>query len=100
MMIFFLLRYALCVYIFNALNFHDRVPVEGRNYHDIIFRAVEIGVALWFPCCLWNVNRPDQLWILNPKKILKTPTKNPADNPGNFYANFDDLVKYVTRRSS
>ncbi|OXA45673.1 E3 ubiquitin-protein ligase LAP [Folsomia candida] len=50
----------------------NKVPLESRNYHDILFRVVEIGVALWFPCVLWNVNRPDQLWILNPKKILQT----------------------------
>ncbi len=31
---------------------------------------MEIGVALWFPCVLWNCIRPEQLWCLNPKKIL------------------------------
>lgn len=39
--------------------------------YDVIFRIVELGVALWFPCVLWNCMRPEQLWILNPKKILK-----------------------------
>lgn len=32
---------------------------------------MEIGVALWFPCVLWNCIRPEQLWCLNPKKILE-----------------------------
>ena len=27
-------------------------------------------MALWFPCVLWNCIRPEQLWCLNPKKIL------------------------------
>ncbi|KAH8397611.1 hypothetical protein KR215_003822 [Drosophila sulfurigaster] len=47
-----------------------KVPVNSRNWHDIIFRIAEIGVALWFPCCLWNCMAPEQLWILNPRKLL------------------------------
>jgi hypothetical protein len=58
----------------------NKVPVEGRNYHDIIFRVVEVGVALWFPCVLWNVNQPEQLWILNPKRILQVSAKGITDN--------------------
>lgn len=49
----------------------SRVPLMSRNAYDIIFRVVELGVALWFPCVLWNCMSPEQLWILNPKKILK-----------------------------
>ncbi|KAK7791006.1 hypothetical protein R5R35_007900 [Gryllus longicercus] len=48
-----------------------KVPLYSRNWHDIVFRVVEIGVALWFPCVLWNCYSPEQLWILNPKRILK-----------------------------
>jgi hypothetical protein len=48
-----------------------KVDLSSRNTHDIIFRTVEIGVALWFPCVLWNCIRPEQLWCLNPKKILE-----------------------------
>lgn len=71
-----------------------RVPVEGRKYHEIMFRAVEVGTALWFPCCLWNVNRPDQLWILNPKKILKTPTKVTPDTQEEKYSLSDNVGCY------
>lgn len=60
------------------LNYDDhflfwscRVPVLSRNTHQIMFQIVELAVALWFPCCLWNCIRPEQLWILNPRKILK-----------------------------
>lgn len=49
----------------------SRVPLISRNAYDIVFRVVELGVALWFPCVLWNCIAPEQLWILNPKKILK-----------------------------
>ena len=45
--------------------------MTSRNTHDIVFRTIEIGVALWFPCVLWNCIRPEQLWCLNPKKILE-----------------------------
>lgn len=31
---------------------------------------MEVGVALWFPCCLWNSMAPEQLWLLNPRKLL------------------------------
>lgn len=48
-----------------------RVNITSRNTHDIVFRTIEIGVALWFPCVLWNCIRPEQLWCLNPKKILE-----------------------------
>ncbi|KAF2357636.1 Zinc finger RING-CH-type [Trinorchestia longiramus] len=49
----------------------NRVPLISRNAYDILFRVVELGVAMWFPCVLWNCIAPEQLWILNPKKILK-----------------------------
>lgn len=48
-----------------------KVNLTSRNTHDIVFRTIEIGVALWFPCVLWNCIRPEQLWCLNPKKILE-----------------------------
>lgn len=48
-----------------------RVNLTSRNTHDIVFRTIEIGIALWFPCVLWNCIRPEQLWCLNPKKILE-----------------------------
>lgn len=54
------------------------MPVYSRNWHDIVFRLAEIGVALWFPCCLWNSMAPEQLWILNPKKLL-TRQIDPVD---------------------
>jgi len=47
-----------------------RVDLTSQNTHVVVFRVVEIGVALWFPCVLWNCIRPEQLWILNPKKII------------------------------
>ena len=34
-----------------------RVPLYSRNWHDLVFRVVEIGVGLWFPCVLWNCMR-------------------------------------------
>lgn len=48
----------------------DKLPIEGRNVLDIVFRLFELGVALWFSCCLWNWKSPSQLWILNPKRLL------------------------------
>lgn len=47
-----------------------KVPVSSRNWYDIVFRSFEVGLALWFPCCLWNSMAPEQLWILNPRKLL------------------------------
>lgn len=47
------------------------MPVHSRNWHDVVFRVVEIGVAVWFPAVLWNCMSPSELWILNPKKLLR-----------------------------
>nr|XP_034826477.1 uncharacterized protein LOC117983944 [Maniola hyperantus] len=47
-----------------------KVPVGSRNWHDLVFRIVEIGVALWFPCVLWNCMAPERLWLLNPRRLL------------------------------
>lgn len=47
-----------------------KVPIKSRNWHDVIFRVVEIGVAVWFPAVLWNCISPGELWILNPQKLL------------------------------
>lgn len=54
----------------NRKNWFHRVPVYSRNWHDLVFRVVEIGVALWFPCVLWNCMSPAELWILNPRKLI------------------------------
>lgn len=56
---------------FGSFALFRRVPVYSRNWHDIVFRSVEVGVALWFPCCLWNSMAPEQLWILNPRRLLR-----------------------------
>lgn len=56
--------------------FFLRVPVLSRNAHRIIFRLVEIGIALWYPCVLWNCIRPERLWVLNPRRILR---RDPSD---------------------
>ncbi|KAF7284501.1 uncharacterized protein LOC143196160 [Rhynchophorus ferrugineus] len=47
-----------------------KVPINSRNLHDVVFRVVEIGVAIWFPAVLWNCMQPSELWILNPRKLL------------------------------
>ncbi|XP_037083632.1 uncharacterized protein LOC119104014 isoform X2 [Pollicipes pollicipes] len=58
-----------------------KVTLASRNVHDLVFRIVELGVALWFPCVLWNSIRPEQLWILNPKQILRKLEIEPAGSP-------------------
>lgn len=63
-----------------------KVPVLSRNYHQVMFRVVEFGMALWFPCVLWNCIKPEQLWILNPRRILKRRT--------NFF-HIDDNAKFM-----
>lgn len=61
-----------------------KVPIKSRNWHDVIFRVVEIGVALWFPAVLWNCISPGELWILNPRKLLskfdQTAWENASSN--------------------
>ncbi|XP_057329934.1 uncharacterized protein LOC130670534 [Microplitis mediator] len=60
-----------------------KVPLVSRNYHAVVFRVIEVGVSLWFPCVLWNCMSPERLWILNPKRILKhfdiEPSKYPRE---------------------
>ena len=70
-----------------------RVDLSSRNTHDVIFRTVEIGVALWFPCVLWNCIRPEQLWCLNPKKILeRMPPLNGASRRRRARARYSVVV--------
>ncbi|PRD31342.1 UNVERIFIED_CONTAM: hypothetical protein NCL1_23781 [Trichonephila clavipes] len=61
----------ICFFLSDFILFCPRVPVISRNCYNIVFRVVEMGVALWFPCVLWNCIRPEQLWILNPRKLLR-----------------------------
>lgn len=63
----------------------DKVPVLSRNFHDVMFRVVESGVALWFPCVLWNCVRPEELWILNPQNILKK-LESPKATSGTLFS--------------
>ncbi|GAB1607693.1 E3 ubiquitin- ligase MIR2, partial [Argonauta hians] len=48
----------------------DKLPVLSQNVYDVWFRIIEFGVSLWFPCVLWNCCSPEELWVLNPKKIF------------------------------
>ncbi|XP_044744663.1 uncharacterized protein LOC123306635 [Coccinella septempunctata] len=58
-----------------------KVPINSRNWHDVVFRTVEIGVAVWFPAVLWNCMHPGELWILNPQKLLvKVDDQSKDDN--------------------
>lgn len=75
-----------------------KIPVYSRNWHDIVFRVAEIGVALWFPCVLWNCMSPEQLWILNPKRILKKLDLDSTRPPG--LESRDDGTKDHTAESS
>ncbi|CAG9813252.1 unnamed protein product [Phaedon cochleariae] len=73
-----LLSQALMLIIISGFLFSEtlsefwktKVPINSRNLHNIIFRVVEIGVAVWFPAVLWNCMQPSELWILNPSKLL------------------------------
>uniref|UniRef100_A0A0A9YKT4 E3 ubiquitin-protein ligase MARCH2 n=2 Tax=Lygus hesperus TaxID=30085 RepID=A0A0A9YKT4_LYGHE len=70
-----LFLFAVCFFLSSETTKHiwkDKLPISSRNLLDLLFRLAEIGVALWFPCVLWNCMRPEQLWILNPKRLLKS----------------------------
>ncbi|CAG0917605.1 unnamed protein product [Notodromas monacha] len=88
----------------------DKVPVVSRNWHAVVFRLLELAAALWFPCVLWNCIRPDELWILNPKKIIKfvpNPTRfnarsicrNGASFDSDVFAGWEDEVNGPTAGS-
>eukprot|EP00794_Sanderia_malayensis_P016181 gene16181-17807_t len=57
----------------------DKVAVGDRNILEITFRVLELGVAMWFPCVLWNAHRPEELWLLNPKKLLLIEKPEPSE---------------------
>lgn len=48
----------------------EKLPVGERNIFVVAYHIAELACVLWFPCCLWNVSKPGELWILNPQKIL------------------------------
>lgn len=76
----FMLIITVCFLLSEILGefWKKKVDLVSRNTFDVVFRVVELGVALWFPCVLWNCIRPEQLWILNPTKILKRLDITPA----------------------
>lgn len=69
--VFFIITYSPKFYkLLIGILLYPRVPVVSRNWHDLVFRLAEIGVALWFPCVLWNCMAPERLWLLNPRRLL------------------------------
>jgi len=48
----------------------ENLPIGERNIFAVAYHVAEMALVLWFPCCLWNVYKPGELWILNPQKIL------------------------------
>ncbi|XP_076455229.1 uncharacterized protein LOC143289895 isoform X2 [Babylonia areolata] len=69
------LQLITALFLVSDVAFHvwkHKLPVLSQNFYDIGFRIVEFGVALWFPCVLWNCGRPEELWVLNPKRIFRS----------------------------
>ncbi|XP_038063823.1 uncharacterized protein LOC119734397 isoform X2 [Patiria miniata] len=52
-------------------QWRESLPVLKRNVHDVLFRIVEVGLALWFPCVLWKSRSPESLWMLNPTRLFR-----------------------------
>lgn len=55
-----------------------RTNVNNRNALDLVSRISELAVALWFPCVLWNCISPKELWILNPKNLVRSSPSEEA----------------------
>ena len=56
----FLLKLATTLFLLIDVtggSWKDKVAVGGRNIVEITFRILELGVALWFPCVLWNAHK-------------------------------------------
>ncbi|XP_065885390.1 uncharacterized protein [Dysidea avara] len=57
----------------------------------IMIHVLEFGVALWFSCALWNIKKPDALWVLNPELVLHmSPVKEKQPNYGTISARAED----------
>jgi len=56
----FMLIITVCFLLSEILGefWKKKVDLVSRNTFDVVFRVVELGVALWFPCVLWNCIRP------------------------------------------
>lgn len=65
-----------------------------------MFRVVELGVALWFPCVLWNCVQPEALWILNPRKILKRAQRKSLTSTSYASHELKSLVDLDDKKSS
>ncbi|XP_062523560.1 uncharacterized protein LOC134198219 [Corticium candelabrum] len=57
----------------------DRSSVLARTVYDIVFRIMELAIALWFPCALWNWKRPEKLWLINPRQLLQQSEEGESD---------------------
>ncbi|XP_044265309.1 uncharacterized protein LOC123011759 [Tribolium madens] len=75
-----------------------KVPIVSRNWHDVVFRVVEIGVAVWFPAVLWNCMQPSELWILNPQKLLAKLDQKPPQEVVNASTMSSDDEAFLDKR--
>ncbi|KAF5274094.1 hypothetical protein FQR65_LT04492 [Abscondita terminalis] len=75
-----------------------KVPIKSRNCHDIVFRVVEIGLAVWFPAVLWNCISPGELWILNPRKLLAKFDQSSWEKSGNNDQASPESETFVDKR--
>ncbi|XP_065845375.1 uncharacterized protein [Oscarella lobularis] len=59
--------------VFNLLGSHSHIKwsLLGINIGLVSSRIFELGINVWFACVLWNYQRPEDLWILNPRRLLK-----------------------------
>ena len=75
-----------------------KVPIVSRNWHHVVFRVVEIGVAVWFPAVLWNCMQPSELWILNPQKLLAKLDQKPQEFVASTSAAGNDDEAFLDKR--
>ncbi|KAJ8300568.1 hypothetical protein KUTeg_022087 [Tegillarca granosa] len=82
----------------------DQLPILNQNFYDIGFRLSEFGIALWFPCVLWNCKRPQDLWVLNPRRLFKSfdfhDNRSDSDSDIDTQSIENDYTKYGSIKTS
>ncbi|XP_033643629.1 uncharacterized protein LOC117303515 [Asterias rubens] len=69
-----LLQIAMVLFLmFNVTEpqWKESLSIFKKNVHDVFFRIIEVGLALWFPCVLWRCRSPGSLWMLNPTRLFR-----------------------------
>ncbi|XP_011409740.1 PREDICTED: uncharacterized protein LOC105316503 [Amphimedon queenslandica] len=82
--------------ILNVIGHYVSVDSHSLYTSSMVIHIIELGLPIWFCCCLWNFKRPTTLWVLNPGLLLQPRYNSKGETDSLITANQSSNEGYGT----